>query len=587
MNGGWLLNRRLFIMQGILILVFTLWVGVFGVIQVVKTDRYLSLSQENRIRRVWIPSPRGKIFDRQGNIMADNRPSFDVALEYEGLKERKMAVEFLAQVLNRPSDEIEQILKSYRGPAYLSIPVKKDVDIETLTHVEEAKLQVPWVTLEVNPVRKYVLGESAASILGYVGALDHDQYQNLKDQGYHWLDVIGRSGVEGACEHYLRGESGGMQVEVDHRGHREKILAIKKPIPGRNVYLTIDMKIQRALEEVLKDKIGAGLVVNPNTGEILGAVSQPAFDLNVFVKPDLKGEIKKLLQDPRRPLVNRIFQGAYGPGSIFKLIVIAAGLNTGLITDTDWIECNGGLKVGGSYFKCWKKTGHQRVSWKEALKYSCNVFFYYFGQRLGPDRISEYARRFGFGKSTGLDIGGDLEGFIPSVEWKKRKWKEGWFGGDTANFAIGQGFVTVTPLQMAMAVSAIANGGRLLRPYLVKKVVLPQGRTLIEMGPKERGSLNISESILNRIRGAMWSVVNEPDGTGHRACLDRIEVCGKTGTAQVKKGEEIEKLGWFVAYAPAKQPQLVLVLLVEGISETSGHEVAPLAKIVLEKCFQS
>ncbi len=587
MNSGWLLDRRLWIMQGSVILVFSLWIGIFGVTQVMQTNRYFSLSQDNRIRRVWIPSPRGKIYDRKGNIMVDNRPSFDVALEYEGLKEKNVAIPFLSQVLNESKQTIEQVLKSYRGPAYLSIPVKKDVDMRTLTYVEESKLQVPWVTLEVNPVRKYVLADTAASILGYVGPLDRKQYQAMKDQGYHWLDVIGKSGVEAACEAYLRGESGGMQVEVDHRGRRERIIAIKKPIPGRNVYLTIDMKFQQALEEVLKDKVGAGLIVNPNTGEILGAASRPSFDLNVFIRPDLKSELAKLFQDPQRPLINRIFQGTYGPGSIFKLIVMAAGLDTGVFKDGDWVKCEGAYRVGGSYFKCWKKSGHGQVSWKEALKYSCNVFFYYFAQRLGPENIAEYARRFGLGQVTGLDVGGEQEGLVPTLAWKKKKLKEGWFGGDTANFSIGQGFVTVTPLQMAMAVSAIANGGKLLRPYLVKKVVLPEGRTLIEMGPKIRNELNVSKNVLNQIRGAMWTVVNEPGGTGRLARLENVEVCAKTGTVQVKKGEEFKKLGWFVAYAPATNPELVLVLLIDGIKDTSGHEVAPLAHIVLEKCFQS
>jgi len=585
MSTDWFLDRRLLFVQIVLFLAFSALGGIFAYVQIIKGENYIQKSQENRIRRVWIAAPRGKILDRNGTVMVDNRPSFDIGLEYEALKERTTAVGFLSRLLQLTPSEIDQILTQYRGPAYLSIPVKKDVDMTTLTRVEEARLEAPSITVEVNPVRKYILGERACTVLGYVRAIDKDEYQTLKDRGYHWLDVIGKSGIENACEVYLKGVSGGMQIEVDHRGHREQILNIKKPIPGRSVYLTLDMKIQEALEETLNGKIGSGLVMNPQTGEILGVVSKPSYDLNVFIKPDLRSEITKLLKDPLRPLVNRAFQGIYGPGSVFKLVVMAAGLDTGLLNKDTSVECLGGYQVGGIFFRCWKEEGHGHVNLKKAIQRSCNVFFYQLGQRLGPDRIAEYARRFGLGQPTGLDIGNESEGLVPTRKWKKEKLRESWYGGDTANFSIGQGFITVTPLQMAKMVSAIANGGKLLSPFLVKKVVLPEGRTLIEVESKSVGSLGIPERVLKEIRQGMWAAVNELGGTGYSARLEHVEVCGKTGTVEVKKrGDEVVKQGWFVAYAPAVNPKIVLVLLVEGVY-SGGRDVAPLAKKVLEACF--
>jgi penicillin-binding protein 2 len=516
--------------------------------------------------------------------MVDNRPSFDIGLEYEALKDRKPAVDLLSHLLKMTSSEIDQILTQYRGPAYLSIPVKKDVDMTTLTQVEEARLQVPSITVEVNPVRKYVLKETACTVLGYVGAIDKESYQTLKDRGYHWLDVIGKTGIESACEVYLKGVSGGMQIEVDHRGHREQILNIKKPIPGRNVYLTIDMKIQKALEEALNNRKGSGLVMNPQTGEILGVVSKPSYDLNIFIKPDLRNEVVKLLKDSNRPLVNRAFQGIYGPGSIFKLIVVAAGLDTGLANKDTSVDCPGFYQIGGKVFRCWKEGGHGHVDLKTSIQRSCNVFFYHLGQRLGPDRIAEYARLFGLGKLTGLDIGNEREGLVPDPKWKREKLRESWYGGDTANYSIGQGFVTLTPIQLARMVSSIANGGKLLSPFLIKKVVLPEGRTLIEVESKSGQNLKIPGWILKKIREAMWATVNELGGTGYASRLDAVEVSGKTGTVEVKKGSEIVKLGWFVAFAPSKNPQIVLVLLVEGV-DSAGRNVAPIAKRVLQRCF--
>lgn len=584
MVTGWYLNQRLLVVKILLVLAFLGLSGVFFQVQVMTGSRYLNLSQDNRIRRVWIPAPRGKILDRNGVVMVDNRPSFDVSLDYKALKERAPSVGLLSKALNTSEEEINKILDHYRGPAYLSIPIAKDVDMQTLIRVEEARRDMPLVNVEVNPVRKYILGEKACSILGYVGAIDKEKYQLLKDRGYHFLDVIGKVGLEAACEAFLKGVSGGMQLEVDHRGHREQILNILKPVSGRDVYLTIDMKIQDALEQALDGKIGAGIVMNPNTGEILAVVSKPGYDPNIFIKPDLRKEISKLFKDPLKPLTNKAFQGVYGPGSIFKVIVASAGLDSGLVDDSTWVTCPGFYQVGGKIFRCWKNIGHGQMDVVLAIKNSCNVFFYTVGQKIGPDRIADYAGRFGLGSLTGLDIGMEKNGIVPSPKWKREHLKEGWYGGDTANFSIGQGFVTVTPLQMAKLISTIANGGKLLAPYIVKKVVLPEGRTLIEMAPKNLGSSNVPEWVLNKIKKGMYAVVNEQGGTGRLSHLDNVEVCGKTGTVQVKKGADFTKNGWFVAFAPYQNPEIVLVLVVEGV-HSGGQDVAPLAKVVLERCF--
>jgi len=584
MVTGWYLNQRLFVVKILMVFAFLALSGVFFQVQVLTGSRYLTLSQDNRIRRVWIPAPRGKILDRNGVVMVDNRPSFDVSLDYKALKEREPSVNLLAKALHLSKEEINGILDHYRGPAYLSIPIAKDVDMQTLIRVEEARRDMPLVNVEVNPVRKYILGEKACSILGYVGAINKEQYQKLKDRGYHFLDVLGKAGLEAACEAFLKGVSGGMQLEVDHRGHREQILNILKPVSGRDVYLTIDMKIQEALEQVLEGKIGAGIVMNPNTGEVLAVVNKPSYDPNIFIKPDLRQKAVELFKDSGKPLINKAFQGVYGPGSIFKVIVAAAGLDTGIIDESTGVNCPGSYQVGGKIFRCWKNIGHGQMDVVSAIKHSCNVFFYTMGQKIGPDRIAEYSKKFGLGSLTGLDIGMEKNGIVPSPKWKKERLREGWYGGDTANYSIGQGFVTVTPLQMAKMVSAIANGGELLAPYIIKKVVLPEGRTLIEMAPKRQGSVHVPVWILNKIKKGMYAVVNEQGGTGRLSRLDHVEVCGKTGTVQVKRGADFTKNGWFVAFAPYQKPEIVLVLIVEGV-HSGGQDVAPLAKVVLERCF--
>ena len=365
---GWQLDFRLILIRFVILTAFIFLLGTFSFVQVVQHDRYVDLSQGNRIRRVWIAAPRGKILDRNGKVLVDNRPSFDVSLDYKALKESSKPVEYLSGVLNLSAEEIQNRLEKYRGPAYLSVPVARDVNLETLTRVEESRFDMPLVTVDVTPVRNYVRGKLACGILGYVGAIDASRYQELKDSGYHWLDVIGKTGIEASYEAFLKGESGGMQVEVDHRGHREQILSIKKAIPGRDVYLTIDLKVQNALEEVLEGKIGAGIAMNPQTGEILGSVSEPNYDLNIFIKPEERQSVLNLLKDERRPLSNKVFQGLYGPGSVFKLVVAAAGLDLGLIQADQVVRCDGSLQVGGRIFHCWRPGGHGDVTLVQAIQ---------------------------------------------------------------------------------------------------------------------------------------------------------------------------------------------------------------------------
>ncbi|MDP3981614.1 MAG: penicillin-binding protein 2 [Chlamydiota bacterium] len=585
MNDGILLERRLFLLSLALICGFSSLIFVFWFVQVIHGEKYLDLSSNNRIRRVVIPALRGRIFSREGAILVDNRPSFNSVLDWDALKNKKK-LEYLAQLLGISIESLREKIRQYKGVPYIPMILMKDVAMPDLIEMEDMKLKIPELSVEVVPIRRYINKNWASQSLGYVGAINEREYEALKTKGYRATDVIGKTGVELYCELYLRGISGGMQVQVDSRGYRDQILRQLNPIPGHDVWLTIDKRLQDIMENQLDGRVAAGVAVNPQTGEILAMVSKPGFDPNIFTQSSAPNSVVNLIHDKSKPLINRATQGEFPPGSPFKLIISIAALSEGLINKNTTFFCKGVYKLGHATFHCWKPSGHGEMDLLHAIQNSCNVYYYNVGQMLGPDRIAKMARAFGFGSKTKLDIGNERDGIVPDLAWKKSELKQSWYGGETLNYAIGQGFLTVTPIQMAMMVSAIANGGSMWRPYLMQRVVSRKERVLIEVEPRLLYRVPVKEDILSIVREGMRRVVQDNRGTGRLSQVKGMQIGGKTGTIQVAKGDEFIKHGWFVAFAPYKDPEIVLVLFVEHV-ESGGRDIAPISGKILNAYFRT
>jgi penicillin-binding protein 2 len=434
----------------------------------------------------------------------------------------------------------------------------------------------------------------AAHLLGYVGEIS--QQELGARQGYRMGDLIGKGGAERYWENYLRGIDGGQQVEVDAVGRKLRVLSEVEETPGNTLVLTVDRDLQLAAERALEDREGAIVALDTRTGDVLAMVSRPAFDPNIFARGIRAAEWRGLLENRKRPLNSKAVQGTYPPGSTFKMVMAAAALEEGVINPFTTIFCGGGIFFGNRTFRCWRQGGHGNMNVHEALVRSCDVFFYQVGQRLGVDAIAEYAHRFGLGAPTGITLEHESGGIIPSSAWKRQRFGEPWYAGETLSVAIGQGYVTVTPLQMANVMAAIANGGTTYRPQFVKRIESPDGAVVLEQAPVVEHELNFKKSTLLQIRQALSDVVNTSRGTGTKARLATVEVGGKTGTSQVGKlGAERTKQGgmarerkdhaWFVAFAPVGNPEIAVAVLAEHAGEHGGTAAAPIARSVLAHYF--
>ncbi len=564
-------------------------------LQIFQYKKFLQLSISNRIRLKTIPAMRGMIFDRDGNLLVDNRPSFCAAIVPEDVKNKKATLAFLSRVLKMTPEEIRTRLKksSYYAPFQPRI-IKENCDTVTVARIQAHFAQFPGIEILVRSRRYYKYGALASHVLGYIGEISQRELKRLRNQGYQPGDYIGKYGIEKTFEKYLRGKKGGYQVEVDANGREVKVLRRVEPVPGDNIYLTISLPLQQKLEKLMEGKAGAAVVVDPKTGEILAMVSHPNFNPNLLTTRISPKQWKALITDPQHPLIDRTIQGTYPPGSTFKIVTASAGLQEGVIQGDTLLYCPGYLRFGRRYYHCWKKSGHGWIAVHEAIVQSCDVFFYQVGIKLGINRLAFYAKAFGLGRRTGIALPNERAGLIPDTVWKEKHFHQPWFKGETLSVAIGQGYVLVTPLQMAMLMASVANGGKLMAPLIVKKIVDIHKHVIKVYHPKIRSRLPISEKVLGMVQAGLWGVVNEPHGTARRARLKDINVSGKTGTAQVirlKRGkltkEEREKFkdhAWFVAYAPSESPTAAMSVLVEHGGH-GGHAAAPIAGAFLRFYF--
>ena len=454
-------------------------------------------SEKNRIRLVRVPAPRGVVYDRNGEILVDNRPSFDVVFVPEDAGERRRQVlKTLAGYLGEEEAGLHPGVHAAGSDRerYQGIVLRRDVDWQGVVALETHQLDLPGVSLRVAPKRYYPFGPLAAHLLGYVGEVSKSELAQ-DDGDYLGGDMVGKAGLEKAFDKDLRGEPGDQQVEVDALGRRVRVLQEEPDRSGGTLTLTLDRDLQEAADRALGEADGAIVALDPRSGEVLAMVSHPAYDPNVFARGIRSAEWRALVEDKKHPLNNRAVQGVFPPGSTFKVAVATGALEEAVVTPFTGVTCAGGIPFGKHFFRCWKKGGHGPVNLHKAIVESCDVFFYQVGRRLGVDGIAEYAHRLGLGLPTGIALPHEQIGTIPDTEWKRRRFGQPWFEGETLSVAIGQGYVTATPLQMANLAATMANGGTRRRPFYVKRVVSPDG-TVLEVEPEVLGEAHLKKSTL-------------------------------------------------------------------------------------------
>lgn len=590
-DNDWYKARLSGLVFAVLAAFFLLFIRMFH-LQIIEGEEYRRLSESNCIRIQNIDPPRGLIYDSRGELIVDNRPSFDICITPKDAKPIEETFSRLAALTLTPAKEMEERFAKQKGlPSYSPVVVLPDVDRNTLGAIEVRKYDLPGVTVQVRPLRHYLHKGSAAHLLGYLGEVSQKEMESDRFPGTLRGDYIGKNGIERKFELMLRGVRGGRQVEVDARGRLVRILRTVEEKPGNNLYLTIDQKLQMETEALFAENVGAAVAIEPDTGNVLALVSSPSFDQNDFVAGLSHATWNALINNPERPMENKAVQGTYPPASTYKILTAMAALEEGVVDEHTSFLCTGSYRFGNRSYKCWRKEGHGTVDIYRAISHSCDVFFYQVGQRLGVDKLSFYARSSGLGSRTGIELDNEAAGIIPTAEWKKKRTGDAWQRGETLSIAIGQGFNLVTPLQMACFMSAVGNGGKRFKPQLVQKIVDQEGRLIQETRPELVGTLPVKTRNLNIVRHGLWQVVNG-GGTASAIRLKTVEISGKTGTAQVisrSRGDSEIASGpahwkphaWFVAYAPAEAPKIAVAVIVEH-GEHGSSAAAPIARDIIK-----
>jgi len=592
--------RRRFVISSLIV------AGIFCVLalrlwylQVLGVDHYRDLSERNRIRYVAIQAPRGAIFDRHGTLLVDNRPAFTVSALRQEVDDRSQLFHNLAELLEVDQEQLEQRWLAGQGlPRYRPLTLVEDVGRQSMEKVQENSLNLPGILVEVKPFRAYPFGDMGAHLFGYLGEVTEEELAQAEFDGYRSGEMVGKTALERMFEDTLRGISGQKRIEVNVRGRELRQVTTQNPLPGQNLYLTIDASLQQAAEKALAGKAGAVVALDVNNGEVLAMVSRPTFDPAWFARGISSEEWRELIDNPQHPMTNKALRGQYPPGSTFKMAVALAALEAGTATPSTKVQCDGSIKLGSFEYRCWKKEGHGSVDLHKAIKESCDVWFYRVGLDVGIDRIASAAKRLGLGQGTGFPFGGESAGMIPTREWKKKRFGTGWYDGETAISAIGQGFVLTTPLQLANMAATLANGGTVWRPQIVQKIVDLEGNSEELLRPEKLMETAWPAAALNAVRAGMESVVNDVGGTAWRSRLKTVRFAGKTGTAQVvRRKDDDEKApkddeipyqyrdhALFVSYAPVDKPQIAVAVVVEHGGHGSSA-AAPVAKAMYEAYF--
>ena len=551
---------KIAIFQYATVIIFLFLISGFWRLQVQNPEFYGERAQQNSIKSVPIPGPRGRILDRDGRVIVDNHSSFSLLLARESAKEEHLRP--IAQGLDLDySDLLARVQRVRKQPKYVTVTIKDELSSADLAFVASHHDFFPELVLIETPRRVYPQNGTLAHVIGYTGEISEQELDEPEFAKYNQGDVVGKFGIEKQYNDTLMGVDGQRQVVVDNRGTVRQTLATKKAVEGHDLQLTLDLDVQTVAELAMQGKNGSVVALDPRSGEVLAMVSRPTFDPNKFAVRIKTKDWREIADNPEHPMLNRAIQAEQAPGSTFKPIVALAGLSTGTV-DANWsVHCSGGVALYGRYQHCWVPKGHGTLSMHNGIVHSCDVFFYTLGAKLGIDNLSFYGDLVGFGQRTGIDLPGERTGLMPSEKWKLRNYRTKWYAGETPSVAIGQGALIVTPLQLARAIGGMAVGGKWYQPHMTK-------RPLDQVKVAE-WALN-PENVKTVVDG-MYGVVNE-GGTGVRAALPHLDVCGKTGSSQLASNDFLKAGGaskdlkdnaWFVGFAPRDNPEIVVVALWE------------------------
>lgn len=566
------------------VLVIAVLIGRAAYLQIYQGEYYAGLADGNRIRIVPSMAPRGTFYDRNGELLVTNRPGFSVSLLPLTAPISDDVIDRLSDLLKVPTDEIKTKIAGHSG--FNPIRIKTDVTPDIVSIIEEQKSQYPGVVIEVTPIRDYILKQEGAHTFGYVSEINDTELEKMKDEGYKSGDIIGKFGLEKVYDKELRGENGGQQVEVDVSGKPVQILGRKEPVPGDDLELTIDINLQQAAEKAVDEQLtqigahaAAAVVMNPQTGEILAMVSRPAFDPNLFAHGISSKDWNQLNNNPYHPMDNKTITGEYPPGSTFKIVTGTAALTEGVVTPDEQI-----FDSGHHWIIPKGNADGEALGWlnfRTALAHSDNVYFYEMGNRLGIDRLEKYARMFGLGAKTGIDLPYEATGLVANRRYKEKNFDDGeWYLSETFDAAIGQGFNLVTPLQAAMVMGEIAADGKRYKPHVVNRIIAPDGSVVKDFQPELLSQLDVPEEDIKLVQDGLHDVTKY--GTAASSfCGFTVDIAGKTGTAENSQGRDH---GWFVAYGPFDNPNIVVAVIVENGGYGSQSAV-PIGRKILEAAF--
>ncbi len=570
----------MFVLMGLLVL--RLWQ-----LQIRDGPHYRALSQDNRTRSILVHPVRGLIYDRNGILLANSVPSFNLYVQLEDVPDRDVLFPKLAALLSLDAQTLRKKIQEEDGGTLVQL--KQGLSLKEAAMVESHRFDLRGVGIYPEAQRNNPRGAYAAHLIGYVGAISEKQLAREEFLNLPRRSIIGQSGVERIYDKTLRGRAGRKLIEVNALGHEQRLIFMEEPDAGNDMYLTIDFRLQKLAEDLLGEQAGAIVALDPQTGDVLVLASRPGFDPNALSRGVGAERWNVMLRDARHPMINRAIQGQYPPASTFKIIMAATSLETGALDQAETLRCTGGFRLGRRTYRDWKEGGHGAVNLHKALTHSCDVYFYQLGQLMGIESIAASATQFGLGRPTGIDLPGEATGLVPSTKWKRDMRGEAWYPGDTVSVSIGQGYVMVTPLQMAKVIAMIGNQGKSYQPHVVRGIRERESGTITEWMPSPSPSPMLRPEHLRSIQAALASVVT--DGTARRARSSKVKIAGKTGTAQVvglhvTDGDEdvpgkFRDHAWFVAYAPLEHPGIAVAVLVEHAGH-GGSAAAPLARKLIE-----
>jgi len=588
------LTIRLVVLQVSFAVIFAILAFSFWYLQVVQNEKFNELAENNHQRTIALRAPRGVMLDRNGEVLVENRSSFTISIVREHTKDLDRTIRVLSEVAGLDPKVVEETVNRHRRePTYRPIMILDDASLAQVAAVLARRLdsELPDVQVEEVPTRQYPAESFAAHLFGYVGEASEGQ---VESEGLNSGAIVGQAGVEKIYNKLLMGEDGARLVKVNSMGREIDLVKEIPATSGRRVQLTIDKDLQRAAEEGFKAGgfNGAAVVLDPRTGEVLAFTSRPGYDPNNFAAGIDRATWAGLNTDPLKPLQNRAIQGLYSPGSTFKIAVAVAALEEGVITSDFRVSCRGSAVFFGRPFQCWKRGGHGSVDLRHAMEQSCNVYYYTIGNMVGVDRIHKWATLLGLGEKTGIDLPNEIEGLVPSTEWKRRRYNEKWYAGETISVSIGQGQVSITPISLAVMMATVANGGTRFVPHLLRAVDEGKGWQPVQP-PAPKSRVELKPDTVAALHDGLYLVVNGA-GTGGRARIPGKDVSGKTGTAQVislqggkraqgRTDRDLRDHGWFVFFAPRDNPEIAGVIF--GEHNEHGSTSAPIAKYVMETYF--